>query len=126
LLVNPYAGEVRRDPDVVIDRHIDDVFEFLADLTNAPRWADGVVSVDQVAGDGPGQGALYDVVRGGRRQSRGAAVCVAFDPPQRVAWRQDGDEVAYELESVWTATRVTARGGTVRDLRGLRRALEGP
>jgi len=48
---------------VVIDCHIDDVFTFLSDLKNAPRWAPGVVSVAQVAGDGPGPGALYDVVR---------------------------------------------------------------
>jgi hypothetical protein len=116
---------VSRDPDVVIDCHIDDVFEFLADLNNGPRWASGVVSVDQVAGDGPGPGALYDVVRlVRRRQRRSAVVCVAFDPPRRVAWREDGDEVTYELESVWTATRVTARGGSPADLRGLRGALE--
>ena len=115
-----------RAPDVVIDCHIDDVFAFLADLTNAPRWAPGVVSVAQVGGDGPGPGALYDVVRRVRgRRRRTAAVCVAWEPPQRVAWREDRGEVTYELRSVWTATRVTALGGAVRDLRGLRRALEG-
>jgi Polyketide cyclase / dehydrase and lipid transport len=117
---------VRRAPDVVIDCHIDDVFAFLSDLTNAPRWAAGVVAVDQVAGDGPGPGALYDVVRRVRgRQRRTAVVCIRWEPPQRVAWRRDEDEVRYELEPVWTATRVTAHGGAVRDLRGLRRALEG-
>jgi len=117
---------VSRDPDVVVDCHIDDVFEFLADLTNAPRWAAGVVSVEQVGGDGPGAGALYDVVRRvRRRQRRSAVVCVAFDPSRRVGWREDGDEVTYELEPVWTATRVTARGGSVGDLRGLLHALEG-
>jgi hypothetical protein len=52
-------------------------------------------------------------------------LCAGWDPPQRIAWREDGREVTYALESVWTATRVTARGGSVRDLRGLRRALEG-
>lgn len=116
-----------RAPDVVIDCHIDDVFAFLADFTNAPRWLPGVVSVDQVAGDGPGPGALYDVVRRTRgRRRRTAVVCTGWEPPARVAWREDdGDGVIYELTSVWTATRVTARGGAVRDLRGLRRALEG-
>jgi Polyketide cyclase / dehydrase and lipid transport len=117
---------VPRAPEVVIDRHIDDVFAFLADLTNAPRWAAGVVSVDQVAGDGPGPGALYHVLRRVRgRRRRTAVVCVEWEPPKRVAWREDGDEVTYELESVWTATRVTARRGAVRDLRGLRRVVEG-
>ena len=113
------------DPDVVIDRHIDDVFAFLAEFSNAPHWAAGVLAVDQVAGDGPGPGAVYDVVRRVRgRRRRTAVVCVGWEPPKRVAWRQDNSEVTYELESVWTATRVTARGGAVRDLRGLRRALE--
>jgi hypothetical protein len=117
---------VSRDAEIVIDCHIDDVFEFLADFTNAPCWVTGVVSVEQVGGAGPDSGALYDVVRRARRrQRRTSVVCVAFEPPRRVAWREDGDEVAYELESVWTATRVTARGGSSADLRGLRQALEG-
>jgi polyketide cyclase/dehydrase/lipid transport protein len=117
---------VRRVAEVVIDCHIDDVFAFLSDLANAPRWAADVVSVDQVAGEGPGPGALYDVVRRARRrQRRTAVVCVGWEPPTRVAWREDRDDVTYELESVWTATRVTTRGGAARDLRGLRRALEG-
>jgi hypothetical protein len=62
-------------------------------------------------------------VRGRRRRT--AVVCVGWQPPRRIAWRADGREVIYEFESVWTATRVTARGGAVRDLRGLRRILEG-
>jgi hypothetical protein len=116
-----------RTADIVIDCHIDDVFAFLADLTNAPRWAAGVVAVDQITGDGPGLGALYHVERRRRgRRRRAAVVCVGFQPPERVAWRQDEGETSYELEPVWTATRVTVRGGgAVRDLRGLRRVLEG-
>ena len=121
-----YIGAVRRAPDTVIDCHIDDVFAFLGDFTNAPRWMEGVVSVQQVAGEAAGPGALYDVVRRARRgQRRTSVVYTAFDPPTRVAWRDDGHEVDYVLEPVWTATRVTAHGGAMRDLRGLRRALEG-
>jgi hypothetical protein len=116
---------VSRHPAIVIDCHIDDVFAFLADLTNAPRWATSVISVSQVAGDGPGPGALYDVARRvRRRQRRSAVVCVEFQPPRRVSWREDASEVLYELEPVWTATRVTTRGGALRDLRGLRQVLE--
>jgi hypothetical protein len=74
----------------VIDCHIDDVFTFLADLTNAPRWAAGVVRVEQVAGHGPGSGALYDVVRRVRgRRRRAAVVCVGWKPPERVAWAEN-------------------------------------
>jgi hypothetical protein len=42
-----------------------------------------------------------------------------------VTWRDDeGAEVTYELESVWTATRVTQSSGSARDLRALKQALE--
>ena len=115
-----------RAPDVVIDCHIDDVFAFVADLTHAPRWMAGVVSAEQIAGDGPGLGAMYDVARRIRgRQRRAAMVCVEWDPPRRIAWRAEEAEVRYEFESVWTATRVIALSGTSRDLRGLCRVLEG-
>ena len=116
-----------RAHDVVIDAHIDDVFAFLADFTNAPRWAPGVVSVDQVAGDGPGPGALYEVTRShwGRRR-RTTVVCTGWDPPRQIALREDQRDVVYGLEPVWTATRVIADGAAVRDLLALRRAFEGP
>jgi len=60
---------------VVIDCHIEDVFEHLAREVADPSWP-----------------------RAG------------WDPPRRIAWLTgDGVEVAYELEAVWTATRVTRR-----------------
>jgi hypothetical protein len=117
---------VRRPPDVVIDRHIDDVFDFLAEITNAPRWATGFISVDQVGGDGPGPGALYDVVRRVRgRPRRVMLACVAFERPQRIAWSEDDRELRFDLQPVWTATRVTAVGGARGDLRALRLLMEG-
>lgn len=69
---------------VVIDCHIEDVFEHLAAEVADPSW-----------------------------------LRVRWDPPRRVAWRADEDiEIAYELEAVWTATRVTRRDAT--ELRALR------
>lgn len=116
---------MRRAQNVVIDCHIDDVFAFLADLRNAPRWASGITSAAQVAGDGAGLGALYDVVRRVRgRRRHTAMVCVAWEPPRRVAWSGDSVEISCNLEQVWTASRVTVRGAAARDLRGLRRVLE--
>jgi hypothetical protein len=117
---------VARVPEIVIDCHIEDVFAFMADLGHAPRWVAGVVGVRQVAGDGPGPGARYDVVRRVRGDLRGTAVaCTGWEPPRRLSWREDAAEVSYALEPVWTATRVTAHGGTLRDLRRLCQVLEG-
>jgi uncharacterized protein YndB with AHSA1/START domain len=95
---------------VVVDRHIDDVFDFLADRTHDPLWWRDVVAVHQLAGDEPGPGVLYGLTL--RRGRRVTAMCVEHQPPVRLAWREEdeaGDiaHIAYDLTSVWTATRVT-------------------
>ena len=95
---------------VVVDRHIDDVFDYLADRRHDRHWWRDVVSVHQVAGDEPGPGAIYGLTL--RRGRRVTATCVEYEPSARLAWREeDGSggaaHVAYDLSSVWTATRVT-------------------
>jgi Polyketide cyclase / dehydrase and lipid transport len=101
---------------VVIDCHIEDVFDYVADPRNDPAWRPAVLLVDQVAGDGPGTGARYQVLHHprGRRAARPTVVtCVDWSPPGRVAWRWETDaervDVAYALEPVWTSTRLTWR-----------------
>jgi hypothetical protein len=100
---------------VVIDCHIEDVFAFVADPLN-PAWCAKVEQVEQVEGDGPGPGARSEVLHRPiplRSARRMAYTCVDLDPPRRVAWRErdgaDVIEVTYELESVWTSTRLTQR-----------------
>jgi hypothetical protein len=101
---------------VVIDCHRDDVFSYVADPLNDPAWCAKVLSVEQVVGEGPGPGASYQVLhrpiplRPARRMSY---TCVEWDPPERIAWREDDGvdviHVTYELEPVWTSTRLTQR-----------------
>jgi uncharacterized protein YndB with AHSA1/START domain len=95
---------------VVVDRHIDEAFDYLADRTHDRLWWRDVEAVRQLAGDEPGRGALYGLTL--RRGRRVTATCVEYQPPVRLAWREEdasGDvaHVAYDLASVWTATRVT-------------------
>jgi uncharacterized protein YndB with AHSA1/START domain len=137
--------------DVVIDKHIDEVFEFVANPLNDPRWCGKVLYVEQTEGDEPGPGAEYAVVHRPipfRPPRRMRYVCVDWDPPNRIVWREDDGhdviDVVYALESVWTATRLTqedtaqlgapsvlrpvVKAGIRRDmkrqLRSLRRVLE--
>ena len=102
---------------IVIDRPVDDVFAFVADPSNDPRWCPKVLSVSQVAGNGPGPGGQWRVthrpvpVRPAREMSY---ECVSWDPPRRIEWREgDGDdviEVTYELEDAGEgSTRLTQR-----------------
>jgi len=46
---------------VLTDRLPDEVFDYLADLRNFAHWDPGTRRVEQVEGDGPGVGAVYDV-----------------------------------------------------------------
>lgn len=88
-----------------IDRPIDEVFAYVADSTNDPAWCDSVLECEQVAGDGPGLGARYRAVhQPGPKASRLDLEVIEYDPPRRIAWRQEDDagtfHVSYDLESV--------------------------
>lgn len=48
---------------VHISRPVEEVFRFVADFENVPRWNYYVLQVRQLAGDGPGVGAAYHQVR---------------------------------------------------------------
>ena len=94
----------------VVDRHIDDVFDYLADRGHDRAWWPEVVAVEQFVGDGQGPDAVFGLTI--RRDRRATAACVECDPPVRLAWREEdgagnGVRVVYDLASVWTATRVT-------------------
>jgi uncharacterized protein YndB with AHSA1/START domain len=101
---------------VVIDRHIEDVFAYVADPLNDPHWCAKVLSVEQIEGEGPGPGARYEVLHRPlplRPPRRMTYTCVAWEPPVRIQWHEDDGadvlDVTYELEAVWTATRLTQR-----------------
>ena len=100
--------------EVVIDVHIDELFEFVADPLNDPRWCPKVLDVQQVEGDEPGLGAEYSVLHRPipfRPPRRMRYECVEWDPPKRIVWHEDDGhdvlEVVYRLDPVWTSTRFT-------------------
>jgi uncharacterized membrane protein len=95
---------------VTVDRPIDEVFAFLADGENGPRWRSGVLDVERVAGDG--LGARYrQGVKGpmGRRVAADFEV-TEFAPPRVLAFRAVAGPVRpegrYELEATGDGTRV--------------------
>ena len=92
-----------------IGRPIEDVFAFVSDPLNDPRWCRKVKSVT-------GAGDLYEVVHKPvpLRPARTMEMRrVAAEPPTRVEWLQDDGtdvfKVAYELESTATGTRFRQR-----------------
>jgi hypothetical protein len=58
-----------------------ETFAYVSDLTHFADWDPGIASSDQVAGDGPGVGAEYDVEASG---STLRYVVEVYDSPHRV------------------------------------------
>ena len=101
---------------IVIDCPVEKVWEYIADGRNDPQWCDKVISVDQVAGDGPGPNASYRVVHRSVRLKKPKELAVTvqeFEPPRRMRVREEDDDgvfnVTYDLEPAGEATRLTQR-----------------
>jgi uncharacterized membrane protein len=98
---------------VVIARPGEDVFAYLADARNDPKWCPKVLSVEQIEGDEPGPGARYRVthrpipVRPAREMVH---TCLSWTPPNRIQWREDdGTDVLIALLAPGSARRSASR-----------------
>jgi uncharacterized protein YndB with AHSA1/START domain len=105
---------VRIEKTITIAREVGDVWEFVADARNDPQWCEKVVSVEQLAGDGPGRDARYRVMHRPRPFKPAVELTmdvVEFDPPRRLRWREeDADavfDVLYELKPDASGSRLT-------------------
>ena len=95
---------------ITVPRPIDEVFAFLAEGENDPRWRSGVLDIERVEGEGVG--ARYrQGVKGpmGRRVAADYEV-TEYAPPRVLAFRATAGPVRpegrYELELVGDGTRV--------------------
>ena len=61
-----------------------DAFAYLSDLSNVDEWDPGVSRAEQVAGDGPGEGAAYELDASGATLRYEVDL---FDPPRAVRAR---------------------------------------
>jgi hypothetical protein len=107
---------VRIQRAIEIERPIQDVFDYIAEPRNDPRWCRKVTSVEQVQGDGPGPGSRYAVVHRpvpGRPPRDLDHSCVMWEPPRGIKWREDDGTdvflVEYHLEATPKGTRLEQR-----------------
>ena len=71
----------------IIDRPIEEVFDYIADSRHDIEWCPAVKHIEQVAGDGPGQGARYAMHHEPGGMSFDAEVeVIEFEPPYRMRW----------------------------------------
>ena len=96
---------------VVIRRPIEDVFGFLADFENVPRWNDAIVKTHKVSQGPVGVGTIYQQVRSVPSRSEEHFEVTAYNPPRQLELRgQLGpfpSHLSYALDAVPEGTRIT-------------------
>ncbi|HEV7626671.1 MAG TPA: SRPBCC family protein [Streptomyces sp.] len=89
-----------------IDRPIEEVFAFLADGENDPKFSPRIVEIVKTTGGPPSVGTVYrSTVKDGGVKTRREFEITEFDPPTRIRWTETtknlvtADEGGYDLES---------------------------
>jgi uncharacterized protein YndB with AHSA1/START domain len=96
---------------VVIHRPPREVFRFLADLENIPRWNEAIIETQKTSQGPVGVGTTYRQVRSLPSRSEEALEITEFDPDRLLAIRGGlgplHGTVSYMLEPVDEGTRLT-------------------
>jgi len=96
---------------VTIRRPVEDVFAFLADFENVPRWNHAIESTTKTSSRPVGVGSTYRQIRSEPRRSEEGFEVTVFEPARRLAI--DGEigpfhaRAEYLLEPIKGATRLT-------------------
>jgi uncharacterized protein YndB with AHSA1/START domain len=99
---------------IVIDRRAQDVFSYICDQTNAPRWQRGLVEVRRTTADPIGIGTKHTIVRTlmGRRVEL-TNEYTRYEPNRLVEFRFWGSmpgQASYTVDSTGTVgARLTSR-----------------
>jgi uncharacterized protein YndB with AHSA1/START domain len=94
---------------VMIRRPIEDVFGFLSDFENVPKWNYAIVETRKVSAGPVGVGTIYQQVRSVPSRSEEHLEVTAYDPPQQLEVRgQLGpfpSRLTYALDAIPEGTR---------------------
>lgn len=104
----------RFDVTTVINRPIEDVFEFLAAGTNDPKFSPRVQEIHQSTAGPPGVGTVFNsVVKDAGMTTKREFEITEFVVPTKIRWAERSKNVVtateggYDLESVDGGTKVT-------------------
>jgi len=96
---------------ITINRPIADVFAFVADGANAPKWRSGVLGTARLAGKGVGEQWSQGVQGPGGRRIAADYEITAHEPPRRLAFKAIAGPVrptgSYALEEAGDGTALT-------------------
>ncbi|MGE5601961.1 MAG: SRPBCC family protein, partial [Nitrososphaerales archaeon] len=79
---------IKEEHSIVIRRPVDEVFTFVSDQTNAPRWQQGLLEARRITEGVPGVGTRHVFVRKflGRRLEAGNEY-VEFEPNKKIVFK---------------------------------------
>jgi uncharacterized protein YndB with AHSA1/START domain len=104
----------RFDATVVVDRPIEEVFAFLADGTNDPKFSPRVLEIAKATDGPPGVGTVYaSTVKDAGVKTKREFELTEFVPPTRIRWTErsknlvTAPEGGYDLAPEGPGTRVT-------------------
>jgi hypothetical protein len=104
----------RFEGSAVIDRPIDEVFAFLADGTNDPKFSPRVLEIAKTTDGPPGVGTIYkSTVKDAGMKTHREFELTEFDAPRRIRWAErsknliTASEGGYDLAPEGDGTRVT-------------------
>ena len=84
--------------EIETDMTPEEAFDFMADMRNFEQWDPGVSSAEQVEGDGPGEGAVYELEASGTTLRY---VVVEYDRPHRFVAEANTDRLrSYDVVEV--------------------------
>jgi uncharacterized protein YndB with AHSA1/START domain len=104
----------RFEATVVVDRPIDEVFAFLANGENDPKFSPRVLEIAKTTDGPPGVGTVYaSTVKDAGMKTKREFKLTEFDPPTRIRWSEvskniiTAPEGGYDLAPEGSGTRVT-------------------
>lgn len=98
-----------------VERPVDEVFAFVADMKNEPRWHTDILEAERLSEGEVGEGTNYRVRFRSQPMSppEGSVEIVEFEPDRRIVSRSDMGNMKPELTHVFDeangGTRVTRR-----------------
>jgi len=114
----------------VIDRPIEEVFAFLADGENDPKFSSRVLEMAKTTDGPPGVGTVYaSTVKDAGVKTKREIKITEFTPPSRIRWAEvsknlvTASEGGYDLTPEGSGTRVTLYN--VLEGHGFGRLIEG-
>lgn len=105
---------IEEEHSIIIARPIEEVFEFVADQMNAPKWQDGLLEVRRTSEGPVGVGTKHVFVRKfmGRRLEAGNEY-TEYEPNRKIAFKSASGpmtfDASYLTELTPEGTRLTSR-----------------